>query len=118
MVKILFDDKDMDAQLSRTLIAVSAEAADLGEVFTTAARVIEGDYDSWFTQWSATAEVAQSLAEDALRGGHVVTARKAFLRASEYWRQSFFFLRHDLDDERLQRAWRRHRETFRAAMPL
>jgi hypothetical protein len=117
-VKILFDDVDMDAQLSRTVIAVSAEAADLGEVFTTAARVTQGDYDSWFTEWSATAEVAQALAEDALRGGHVVTARKAFLRASEYWRQSFFFLRHDLDDERLQRAWRQHRETFRAALPL
>ena len=117
-MRILLDDADMDAQLSRTLIAVSAEAADLGEVFATAARVIEGDYDSWFTEWSATAEVAQSLAEDALRGGHDVTARKAFLRASEYWRQAFYFLRHDLDDERLQRAWRQHRLTFRAALPL
>jgi hypothetical protein len=117
-VKILLDDADMDAQLSRTVIAVAAEAADLGEVFTTAARVTEGDYDSWFTEWSAAAEVAQSHAEEALRGGHVVTARKAFLRASEYWRQSYFFIRHDIDDERLQRAWRQHRSTFRAALPL
>jgi alpha-beta hydrolase superfamily lysophospholipase len=117
-VKILLDDVDMDAQLSRTLVAVSADAADLGEVFTTAARVVEGDYDSWFTEWSTTAESAEALAAEALRGGHVVTARKAFLRASEYWRQSFFFLRHDVDDERLQRAWRRHREAFRAALPL
>ncbi len=52
-MKILLDDADMDAQLSRSLIAVSAEAADLGEVFTTAARVVEGDYDSWLTEWSA-----------------------------------------------------------------
>ncbi len=117
-MKILLDDMEMDAQLGRTLIAVSAEAADLGEVMTTAARVTDGDYDSWFTEWSATAEVAQSLAEDALRGGHVVTARKAFLRASEYWRQSFFFIRHDIDDERLQHAWRQHRLAFRAALPL
>jgi len=117
-VKILLDDTEMDAQLGRTMIAVSANAADLGEVMATAARVVEGDYDSWFTQWSATAQVAEDLAAEALRGGHVVTARKAFLRASEYWRQSFFFIRHDLDDERLQRAWRRHRETFRSAVPL
>jgi hypothetical protein len=117
-VKILLDDADMDAQLGRTLIAVSAEAADLGEVMTTAARVTDGDYDSWFAEWSATAEVAQSLADEALSGGHVVTARKAYLRASEYWRQSFFFIRHDVDDERLQRAWRQHRATFRAALPL
>ena len=117
-MRILLDDAEMDAQLSRTLIAVAAEAADLGEVMATAARTKGGDYDSWFTEWSATAEVAQSLAEDALRGGHVVTARKAFLRASEYWRQSFFFIRHDIDDERLQHAWRQHRLAFRAALPL
>jgi pimeloyl-ACP methyl ester carboxylesterase len=117
-VKILFDDADMDAQLGRTLIAVAAEAADLGEVMATASRVTEGDYDSWFAEWSATAEVANTLAEEALRGGHVVTARKAFLRASEYWRQSFFFLRHGIDDDRLQHAWRQHRATFREALPL
>ena len=108
----------MDAQLGRTLIAVSAEAADLGEALATASRTTAGDYDSWFTEWSATAEVARALADDAVQGGHVVTARKAYLRASEYWRQSFFFIRHDIDDERLQHAWRQHRTAFRAALPL
>ncbi|MET0473846.1 MAG: alpha/beta fold hydrolase [Mycobacterium sp.] len=117
-MKILLDDADMDAQLGRTLIAVAAEAADLGEVMATAARTRAGDYDSWFDEWSATAQVAQSLGADALRGGHVVTARKAFLRASEYWRQAFFFIRHDIDDPRLQHAWRQHRQAFRAALPL
>ncbi len=47
-----------------------------------------------------------------------MTARKAYLRASEYWRQSFFFIRHDIGDERVQHAWRRHRKAFRAAMLL
>jgi dienelactone hydrolase len=114
----LLDDPDMDAQLGRTLIAVAAEAADLGEVMATAARTKSGDYDSWFNEWSATAKVARELGDAALRGGHVVTARKAFLRASEYWRQSFFFLRHDIDDQRLQHAWQQHRSAFRAALPL
>ena len=117
-MKILLDDADMDAQLSRTLIAVAAEAADLGEVLATAGRTTSGDYDSWFAEWSATAEAAHSLAEDALRGGHDVTARKAFLRASEYWRQAYFFLRHDVADARLQHAWRQHRLAFRSALPL
>jgi hypothetical protein len=117
-MKILLDDVDMDAQLSRTLIAVSAEAADLGEALTTASRTTAGDYDSWFTEWSTTAGIASSLADDARRRGHLVTARKAYLRASEYWRQSFFFIRHDIGDERLQHAWRRHRQAFRAAIPL
>jgi dienelactone hydrolase len=117
-VKILLDDAEMDAQLSRTLIAVSAEAADLGEALATASRTTAGDYDSWFTEWSATAAVASALADEALERGHEVTARKAYLRASEYWRQSFFFIRHDIGDERVQYAWRQHRKAFRAAIPL
>jgi hypothetical protein len=115
---ILLDDAEMDAQLSRTLIATSAEAADIGEALATASRTTAGDYDSWFTEWSATAEGASELADDALEHGHEVTARKAYLRASEYWRQSFFFIRHDIDDQRLQHAWRHHRQAFRAAIPL
>jgi hypothetical protein len=82
-MKILLDDADMDAQLSRTLIAVAAEAADIGEALATAGRTTAGDYDSWFTQWSTTAGVTQSLADDARGHGHLVTARKAYLRASE-----------------------------------
>jgi len=117
-MKILLDDAEMDAQLSRTLIAVSAEAADLGEALATASRTTAGDYDSWFTEWSATATVASALADEALERGHEVTARKAYLRASEYWRQSFFFIRHDIGDERVQHAWRQHRKAFRAAIPL
>lgn len=117
-MKILLDDADMDAQLSRTLVAVAAEACDLGEALATAARVVEGDYDSWYSEWSATAETAQDAAGRSAAGGHTVTARKAYLRASEYWRQAFFFLRHDIADERLQHAWRQHRRTFRASLPF
>jgi len=117
-MKILLDDADLDAQLSRTLIASSADAADLGEALATASRTRAGDYDSWFDEWSATAQVAQALGDDALAKGRDVTARKAYLRASEYWRQSFFFIRRDIGDERLQHAWRQHRMTFRAAQPL
>lgn len=117
-MKILLDDADMDAQLSRTLVALAAEACDLGEALATAGRVIEGDYDSWYSEWSATARAAQAAADRSAEGGHTVTARKAYLRASEYWRQSFFFLRHDIADERLQHAWRQHRLTFRSANPF
>jgi len=45
-------------------------------------------------------------------------ARAAYLRASEYHRQSYFFLRHDLRDPRLLAAYRAHVETFQSAMAL
>jgi hypothetical protein len=47
-----------------------------------------------------------------------VSARNALLRASEYYRQAFYFVRSDLDDHRLHTAYRAHTETFAAATKL
>lgn len=116
-MKAFFDDAEMDAQLQRTLTAVPALSADLGQAYAVAARVTPGDYDSWFAEWSAEAERAEATGAAAEAGGHRVSARQAFLRATEYWRQAIFFIRHDLDDERLQRGWRAHRAAFRRAIP-
>ncbi|HMN87079.1 MAG TPA: hypothetical protein PKA74_13950, partial [Bauldia sp.] len=41
-----------------------------------------------------------------------------WLRASEYWRQAFFYVRTRFDDERLQTGWSRHRAAFREALKL
>lgn len=117
-MKLLLEDGEMDAQLQRTAIAVCSGSADLGEMLATAGRVIPGDYDSWYSEWEALAEKTTHLANDSLTGGHQLSAARAFLRATEYWRQSIFFIRHDLQDPRLLKGWRAHRAAFRAALPL
>jgi pimeloyl-ACP methyl ester carboxylesterase len=48
-------------------------------------------------------------------GGLSSLAASGFLRASEYRRQSYFFLRHDLADERVQSGYLGHRDLFRRA---
>src|SRR5580704_15425295 len=101
----LHDDADMDAQLARTLIGAYLGAADLGEAMATAQRVPAGDYDSWFTEWSQTSAHAHDAADRAADGGLPTLAASAYLRASEYRRQSYFFLRHDLSDERVQSGY-------------
>jgi hypothetical protein len=111
-------DDDMDAQFSRTLTAAPSGSADLGEAVATIGRVTPGDYGSWWDEWSATARVAGAAAAASLEAGHRTSARLAFLRAAEYWRQAWFFLRHDLDDQRLQDGWRAHRTAFRAGIAL
>lgn len=117
-MKFFLDDPEFDAQLQRTASAVNADSADLGETLATARRVAPGDFNDWFTQWSALAEATAFTAQRAARSGQSVTARKAYLRSAEYWRQSIFFIRHDLDDPRLQGGYQAHREAFRAAIPL
>ncbi|MCD9623998.1 alpha/beta hydrolase family protein [Rhabdothermincola salaria] len=117
-MELFFDDADMDGQLQRSVSAAYSGSADVGEVLAVAARITPGDYDSWWQEWSALAETSDRAAAAARQAGHTVSATKAFLRATEYWRQAWFFLRHDLDDERLQSGWRRHRASFRAATEL
>jgi hypothetical protein len=112
----LFFSNDLyDGQLERTLGAVYAGMADLGEAFAAAAQVGKPTPDSWYDAWSARAAVAeaQAAATDQPAG-----RRDALLRASEYHRQSYFFLRHNLDDPRLLTAYQAHVDAFRAALPL
>ena len=45
-------------------------------------------------------------------------ARHAFLRASEYYRQAYYFVRANLDDARLQEAYGKHVDAFTDAAEL
>ncbi|MEJ0090570.1 MAG: alpha/beta fold hydrolase [Limisphaerales bacterium] len=117
-MKFFLNDPEFDAQLQRTANAVNSGSADLGEVLATASRIAPGNLDDWFVQWSALAKATGEKAAAAAKAGHSVTAGKAYLRATEYWRQSIFFIRRDLDDKRLQRGYQEHRQAFRFAIPF
>ena len=109
---------DFDGQLGRSLTAAMRGSADLGEVFAVVERIVAGDVDSWAREWVATAQSVHAEADRARQAGDVVDARRAYLRASEYYRQSFFFARTRLDDPVLTSSYASHVETFQAAVPL
>ena len=111
----LHEDPDMDAQLARTLIGAYVGGVDLGEAIATAQRVPAGDYTAWHDEWARTAAAARQSGERAAGHGLSALAGPAYLRASEYSRQSYFFLRHDLTDERVVTGYREHRDLFRLA---
>ncbi len=117
-MKLYFDDPEFDGQLKRTAAAAYSRSADLGEMLVAAEKITPGDNDSWWAAWSEMAERDETAAKDSAAGGHMASATEAWLRATEYWRQAIFFIRHDLDDARLQDGWRRHRAAFRAALPF
>jgi X-Pro dipeptidyl-peptidase (S15 family) len=109
---------DFDGQLSRSLTAATRGSADLGEVFAVVERIVAGNVDSWAREWVATAESVHAEADRAHEAGDLVDARRAYLRASEYYRQSLFFARTTLDDPVLTSSYASHVETFHAAVPL
>ncbi len=116
--RVAFGNASYDGQLVRTLAAATAGSADLGEAFAVARRIGKPSRTAWYDAWSAAADRARQAAEKARGAGERLTARHRFLRASEYYRQSFYYLRSDLDDRRLQDAYRAHVDTFRAAAAL
>ncbi|MGW0038211.1 alpha/beta hydrolase family protein [Gordonia sp. NPDC003376] len=117
--RLAFTDDEFDGQFMRTLQAAAVGAADLGEAFTTA-RTIGNRYrpDRWYRHWLERTESVRDIAERAHVAGHLVSAHQAYLRASEYYRQAYFFLRADLDDQRLRNAYQAHVHAFGKAMDL
>jgi len=116
--RVVLKDPALDGQLGRTLTAAYEGAADLGEVFGVARGLDGASGDEWWRAWSSLARRVQGTAEGALAAGRRASARAAFLRASEYHRQSYFFIRANLADERLLDAHAAHAATFAEAAAL
>lgn len=115
---VLFDSPDFDGELKRSLGKVWCQMASVGEVLACAHRITDGDTDSWRTEFATLADRTATAAEDAERQGFTASAYGAWLRACEYYRQSFFFERHDPTSDAVQDGWTAQRNAFQRAMSL
>ncbi|WP_214416491.1 alpha/beta hydrolase family protein [Sphaerisporangium fuscum] len=102
----------------RTFGHIAYGGADFGEVVVTARRITAGDYDSWHDEWLATADRVAAEGRTALAAGHRISARDAFLRASNYYRCAEFFLHGDAADARILHAYDASVACFRQAAAL
>jgi pimeloyl-ACP methyl ester carboxylesterase len=93
-------------------------ASEFGEVLVTAGRIKAGDFDSWYDAWNDIAERVAREAADQLARGHKISARNSFLRASTYYRASEFFLHGNPQDPRIDVAYRKSVECYRACAGL
>jgi len=92
-MKRIFDDFTLQYELIRTMGHVAFDGADIGECLETAGKIDESDRESWYWEWRKTAELNKRNADDCLNNGNIVSARTAYLRASNYYRTAEFFLR-------------------------
>ena len=114
-----FRDESFSFETLRAAGSAPYGGADLGEVLATARVIRNGDETGWFTAWRNTAERVHGIADTALKNGHRVSAREAFLRASNYYRTAEFFRRKNAasDTEALAVA-RLSRQMFASAINL
>jgi alpha-beta hydrolase superfamily lysophospholipase len=116
-MKFLFDDESFSYETLRAAGFANYGGADLGEVIVTARAIPEGDEVAWHREWKAIAQRVESIAHHSLAAGHGVSAREAFLRASNYYRTAEFYRRVDpFDDPEVHELSHRSRDTFLGAM--
>ena len=115
---VIFSDPELHFQLVRALGDTAYGGADIGECLSTAERITEGDVDSWYEEWYATAERVRGIAEESMAGGHEVSAREAYLRAGTYYAMAEFYLHGDPSDPRIRESSARSRDCFARAAQL
>jgi hypothetical protein len=111
-------DSQFDFELVRTMGQASYGGAEIGECLATAARIFEGDYDSWYAQWSDTAGWLYARSDEAEKNGHLISARDGFLRCANYFRTAEFFLHDDPSDPRIRDTSTRGVKSFHRAAAL
>ena len=101
------DDVEFWFETQRMFGADEWGGASFGEVLATSAKIKAGDYDSWYDAWNAIADRIAAEGDAQLGKGRKVSARDSYLRASNYYRSSEFFLHATPKDPRVTRAYER-----------
>ncbi len=109
-MKLHFRDPTFSFELLRAASYGMYGGSEIGEVLATARRIQEGDFESWYIEWSRIAERIEMIAGTSLQEGLRISAQQAFLRASNYFRTAEFFLAPD--DPRRIETYEKSRSTF------
>ena len=117
-MKLAFEDESFAFEFVRNLGFTYYGGADIGEMFATAARIKEGDFESWFTEWDKRAQTTLSRADANLAGGYAESAREAYLRASTYFRTAEFYLHGDPADVRILTTSKASEQAYATAAKL
>jgi hypothetical protein len=106
----LNDDHDFGVRIMLGL--ASGGGSEPGEVLATIASVAEGDERGWSRAWTELGDRVQCLADSAARGGHLVSAAGAFLRAANYLSVAVGTAARLADEAAVLPAFRRHRAAW------
>jgi pimeloyl-ACP methyl ester carboxylesterase len=107
-----------DFAVSLAMGLTSHGGPELGEVQATCARIVDGDDESWYSAWCATADRLVRAGDASAGGGHGVSARESYLRACVCYSAAYHPLFGAPVDPRLLKAFRRQRDAFDKAAAL
>ncbi len=115
---MFFSDELFDGQLLRTMGHCTYGGAEIGECWAAAGEVRSGNRESWYCAWTKLADRVATAAEASRRAGRRVSALRAFLRASNYYRNAYVFHLEAPLPAVVREAYRKHRDAFATAAAL
>jgi alpha-beta hydrolase superfamily lysophospholipase len=98
-------------QTLRALMETAAGGADLNEVLETVTLIVDGDEQSWYTNWAALGDRVFALAERTI---DPISSGQAYLRAHNYQRTAEFLLPHD--DPKRPASWYASLDRYRQGL--
>ncbi len=111
-----FSDASFDFETRATLGRVANGAGDVGLVFATLDQITDGDAQSWFDAWTATASTLADRGDDAVKHGHADTASWAMLTASSYYAKALAMVDGLADQSVLAPAFREQQRCWEAVI--
>lgn len=112
----VFKDKEMNWVFRRTLEFMNEKAAEIAECLYAARRIEEEDGESWINQWASLASRVEALGDESLSNGHSISAREAFMRASNYYRTAEYGTLPSHPE--FHNLWERSVKSFHKVCPL
>jgi hypothetical protein len=116
-VQVRFSDDDgFDFAVRCLLNGVPYRMADLHETIETASAVRAGDADGWYDALTGLGARVETVADEADRAGHRVSAAHAYLRAANYRYAGFWYVLATGRRAEWADAWHAHRRCLDAAL--
>lgn len=113
---LVFEDGSFSFELARAMGYSYSGGADVGECLSTARRIKDGDDQSWYDEWLATANRLYDFAQMMEEEGSVVSRREAYFRASNYYRAAGFYMHSEANRPKSLESWSKSRESFLKAI--
>ncbi|MFN8770138.1 MAG: alpha/beta hydrolase family protein [Neisseriaceae bacterium] len=114
----LLDSELYNAQFVRAIGNTAYNAAEISECLTVRDKLEAHNAELWYESWFKQATKNLNYAIDAKRNGLKETAYLNFLRASTYFRSSFFFLEDQPNDKRIEDALDKSINSFQETIQL
>ena len=112
----VFRNQETDWLFRRKLGYMNEKAAEIGECLFVASRIKERNPESWINEWAGLAGRLDNNAETMLAQGHIVSAREAFWRASNYYHTAEYGA--SPAHPRFHELWEQGVKAFQKACPL